>query len=56
MTQAGKGLLFVILQASEVGIGFLKDLVGLTSESAGSGVFSVTGFFLFFVSFITLHL
>lgn len=51
MTQAGKGLLFVILQTSEVGIGFFKDLVGLTSESAGSGVFSVTGVFSVFCKF-----
>ena len=52
LTQAGKGLLFVILlQASEIGIGFLKDLVELTTESAGSGIFSVTGFFPVFCKF-----
>ena len=52
ITQAGKGLLsLVLLQASKFGLVFLEGLVEFISESAQSGVFSVTRFLLLSVSY-----
>ena len=47
ITQAGKGLLsLILLQDSKTGIFFLEGLVEFISESAQSGIFSVTRFLL----------
>lgn len=46
ITQAGKGLLSLDLQASKTGVFFLEGLVEFISESAQSGIFSVTRFLL----------